>query len=100
MRKCRRCTGANPCAAPVRVRERQEAVTGPQGHNGYFQGLKGVHVGGDKTQRGLCFRPGMGDGNEGNSWWGGGRRVPDSKCVSEGFLVAGVSQLSLANLSQ
>lgn len=45
---------------------------GQQEHNGDFQRLKSIHVEGDETQRGLCYRPRANDGNEGV--WGGGVR--------------------------
>lgn len=56
----------------VSFQERREAVMGQQEHNGDFQRLKSIHVEGDETQRGLCYRPRANDGNEGV--WGGGVR--------------------------
>lgn len=35
-----------------------------QEHNDSFQVLKGIYVEGDETQRDLCYRPRINDGNE------------------------------------
>lgn len=47
------------------VSKRGGRLSRAQGHNGSFQALKGIHVEADVTQRGLCYRPRMNDGNEG-----------------------------------